>query len=108
MLLLMALYGLILAFGAKLISDGSEELLELFPKFGTVIGALLLPVLGAVPDAAIVVASGAVGTVAEAQEQLSVGVGTLAGSTIMLLTIPWCASMWLARCDFVRNTIISV
>jgi hypothetical protein len=89
-------------------------------------------VLGALPDAAIVVVSGAfssnpqeqlkVGTLASALDLLShfstpllcscahislltserafctgTGVGTLAGSTIMLLTIPWAVGLWLAR-----------
>jgi len=94
---LIAFYGIVLGFGAKILSDGSEEMLELFPKWGTVIGALLLPILGAVPDAAIIIASGALGS--DPQGQLAVGVGTLAGSTIMLLTIPWAASMIIARCD---------
>lgn len=44
----------------------------------------------AVPDGAIVLFSG-LGP--GAQEQLSVGVGALAGSTIMLLTVPWCLSI---------------
>ena len=43
MLILMFFYGLILSYGAKLISDGAEGMLDLFPKYGTVIGALLLP-----------------------------------------------------------------
>jgi hypothetical protein len=34
---------------------------------------------------------------ADAQEQLQVGVGALAGSTIMLLTLPWGLSIWLGR-----------
>ena len=38
-LLLMLLYGALLGVGAKLISDGSEILLDLFPSWGTVIGA---------------------------------------------------------------------
>ena len=46
----------------------------------------MLPVLGAIPDGMIVLFSG-LGP--DAAEQLSVGVGALAGSTIMLLTIPW-------------------
>ncbi len=62
-----------------------------------IIGALLLPILGAVPDAAIVIVAGAMGP--DPQAQLDVGVGTLAGSTIMLLTIPWAVGLWLARCD---------
>lgn len=68
-----------------MISDGSELLL-LVPAVAGVVGSVVLPVLGAVPDGAIVLFSG-LGD--DAQEELSVGVGALAGSTIMLLTIPW-------------------
>ena len=54
-------------------------------------------VLGAVPDAAIILASG----LGEgAQEKLSVGMGTLAGSTVMLLTVAWSASLFVGRLDF--------
>ncbi|CAE7747158.1 NCL [Symbiodinium microadriaticum] len=35
----------------------------------------------------------------DAQNQLAVGVGALAGSTIMLLTIPWCLSVYGGRVD---------
>ena len=50
----------------------------------------MLPILGAVPDGMIVLFSG-LGP--NAQEELNVGVGALAGSTIMLLTIPWFLSI---------------
>ena len=53
-------------------------------------GSCVLPVLGAVPDGAIVLFSG-IGP--QAQTQLDVGVGALAGSTVMLLTIPWMLSI---------------
>lgn len=96
-LILLFFYGVILAFGAKFISDGSELLLEILDP--GIIGGVLIPFLGAVPDTAIVLVSGALGTKEEAQENIAVGVGTLAGSTIMLLTIPWCASLFLARTD---------
>eukprot|EP01120_Amphizonella_sp_Union-15-10_P006092 TRINITY_DN1903_c0_g1_i1.p1 TRINITY_DN1903_c0_g1~~TRINITY_DN1903_c0_g1_i1.p1 ORF type:complete len:556 (-),score=72.88 TRINITY_DN1903_c0_g1_i1:45-1712(-) len=99
LILLILFYGLILGASAKLISDGSEMMLELFPSYGTVIGALLLPILGAIPDAAIILVSGALGPKEEAQSQLSVGVGTLAGSTIMVLTVPWSIGLWLGRTD---------
>mgnify|MGYP001101749925 CR=1 FL=1 len=97
-LLLIVFFGAILAYGAKMISDGSEMLLDVWNQPGF-IGGFLLPVLGAIPDAAIIVVSGALGSKEEAQEQLSVGVGTLAGSTIMLLTISYFGSMVLGRCD---------
>jgi hypothetical protein len=68
-----------------MLSDGSELLL-LVPSLAGIVGSVVLPILGAVPDGAIMLFSG-LGP--DAQEQLQVGVGALAGSTIMLLTIPW-------------------
>jgi hypothetical protein len=56
-----------------------------FYKTGLV-GGVVLPLLGAVPDGAIILFSG-LGDYETAQETLSVGVGALAGSTIMLLTV---------------------
>eukprot|EP01062_Namystynia_karyoxenos_P029291 TRINITY_DN2202_c0_g1_i3.p1 TRINITY_DN2202_c0_g1~~TRINITY_DN2202_c0_g1_i3.p1 ORF type:complete len:614 (+),score=229.50 TRINITY_DN2202_c0_g1_i3:106-1842(+) len=74
-------YAYILFHASGMISEGSELLL-LTPARGLV-GSVVLPVLGAVPDGAIILFSGAT------QKNLSVGVGALAGSTIMLLTVPW-------------------
>mmetsp|Transcript_35920 Transcript_35920/g.61852 ORF Transcript_35920/g.61852 Transcript_35920/m.61852 type:complete len:575 (-) Transcript_35920:547-2271(-) len=82
-------YGYILCYASNLISDGSELLL-LIPSMAGIIGSVVLPMLGAVPDGCMVLFSG-LGP--EAQEQLDVGIGTLAGSTIMLLTIPWFLSI---------------
>jgi len=81
---LLGVYSYILYIGCDLISEGSE-LLMLTP-WSKIVGSCILPVLGAVPDGAIVLFSG-VGP--EAQTQLDVGIGALAGSTVMLLTIPW-------------------
>jgi Ca2+/Na+ antiporter len=86
-------FGYILYYASNLISDGSELLL-LVPQFSAIIGSVVLPVLGAVPDGMMVLFSG---MGADAQSQVSVGVGTLAGSTIMLLTLPWAVSVWFGR-----------
>ncbi|KAN0031442.1 hypothetical protein ACTFIV_005306 [Dictyostelium citrinum] len=94
-LILMAGYGVLLAFGAKFISDGSEGLMEILDP--GLIGGLVLPILSALPDAIIIVVAGAFGN--NPQSQLSIGIGTLAGSTIMLMTIPWSLSLILSRCD---------
>jgi Ca2+/Na+ antiporter len=94
LLFLTGAYGYILYRASKLIADGSE-LLSIVLDPGLV-GGLVLPVMGAVPDGAIVLFSG-LGD--DAQEQLKVGVGTLAGSTIMLVTIPWAACALLGRVD---------
>lgn len=66
------------------------------------IGGLVLPIMGAVPDGAVVLFSG-LGPRNVAQGQLKVGVGTLAGSTVMLLTMPWALSIWGGRVDVKDN-----
>jgi len=80
-------YGYVLFYASNLISEGSDLLL-LVPSLAGLVGSVVLPLLGAVPDGAIMLFSG-LGDVEKAQETLSVGVGALAGSTIMLLTVPW-------------------
>ena len=92
-LTLMALYGYILFFASNMLSAGSELLL-LVPSVAGLVGSVVLPILGAVPDGAIMLFSG-LGP--NAQSQLTVGIGTIAGSTIMLLTIPWAGSIYLGR-----------
>ena len=94
-LFLMVVYAFVLFKASNLISDGSELLL-LIPSVAGIVGSVVLPILGAVPDGMIVLFSG-LGPREEAQEQLSVGVGALAGSTIMLLTIPWFCTLLAGR-----------
>jgi len=100
--LLLAVYGAVLFKSADVLSEGSE-LLMFVPSIKDLVGSIVLPILGAVPDGAIVLFSG-MGPIKEAQEQLNVGVGALAGSTIMLLTIPWFLSLWAGRVDLVDGT----
>lgn len=76
-----------------MIATGSELLL-LIEEMRDVVGSVVLPILGAVPDGAIVLFSG-LGP--NAQEEVAIGVGALAGSTIMLLTIPWFLSILAGR-----------
>mmetsp|Transcript_27022 Transcript_27022/g.62425 ORF Transcript_27022/g.62425 Transcript_27022/m.62425 type:complete len:587 (+) Transcript_27022:109-1869(+) len=96
-LFLTLMYGYVLFLASNLISDGSELLL-LVPRFAPVVGSVVLPVLGAVPDGMMVLFSG-LGR--DAQSQVSVGVGALAGSTIMLLTLPWFLAVWSGRVNIV-------
>ena len=82
-------YGYFLFMGSRMISDGSELLL-LVPSIAGIVGSIVLPVLGSVPDTLMVLFSGLGPNPAET---LAVGVGAIAGSTIMLLTIPWFLSV---------------
>lgn len=94
-------YGYALFYAADLIGEGSELLL-LVPSMAGLVGGVVLPMLGAVPDGAIILFSG-LGSIEVAQESISVGIGALAGSTIMLLTIPWSLSVLAGRVDIVNG-----
>ena len=57
-----------------LLLDGAELLLDLgLPA--TIIGGIVLPLLGAVPDSAMIIASGSSGDAEEADSQIAVGMG---------------------------------
>ena len=92
-------YGYILCYASNMISDGSELLLCV-PAYAGIVGSIVLPVLGAVPDGCIVLFSG-LGP--QAQSTLNVGVGALAGSTIMLLTVPWFLSVMGGRVNILNG-----
>jgi Ca2+/Na+ antiporter len=94
-------YGYILYFSANMIGDGAELLL-LVPKYKGLVGTVVLPVLGAVPDGMMVLFSG-MGDKFVAQENVAIGVGALAGSTIMLLTLPWVLSVFGGKVDMDEN-----
>ncbi|KAK8805358.1 hypothetical protein WA158_002014 [Blastocystis sp. Blastoise] len=97
LLFLFFVYGYILFKASGLISNGSELLL-LVPSMSGLIGSIVLPALGGVPDAALVLFSG-LGPIESVQSQISIGVGALAGSVIMLITIPWGMSIIAGRVD---------
>jgi hypothetical protein len=96
-----AVYAYILCVASGWISDGSELLL-LIPQVAGIVGSIVLPILGAVPDGALVLFSG-LGE--NAQDTLNVGVGALAGSTIMLLTVPWVLSIIGGRVDLIDGKL---
>lgn len=55
-------------------ADGAEMLLDLgLPA--SLIGGIVLPLLGAVPDSAMIIASGVGGGREEANKQIAVGMG---------------------------------
>merc|ERR1719181_1632631 len=90
-------YGYVLFISADMIGDGAELLL-LVPEYAGMVGSIVLPILGAIPDGMMVLFSG-IGPIEVAQENVAVGVGALAGSTIMLLTLPWIISVYAGQVD---------
>lgn len=55
-----------------------------------------------------VFSAGLGGDADEVQKEVSVGMGTLAGSTVMLLTIAWGGSVLLGRCDIDPSSNIAI
>ncbi|KAL2331381.1 hypothetical protein Fmac_018962 [Flemingia macrophylla] len=96
-LFLILIYGFLMFKSATFLSNGSELLLEILGP--GIVGGLFLPILGALPDAMLILVSGLSGSKETAQSQVSVGMGLLAGSTVLLLTIIWGSCVIVGKCD---------
>ncbi|KAI7734566.1 hypothetical protein M8C21_023737 [Ambrosia artemisiifolia] len=101
-LFLILVYGYLMFVAATYLSAGSELLLEILGP--GLVGGLLLPSPGALPDAMLILVSGLTGSIEVAQEQVSVGMGLLAGSTVMLITVIWGACITVGKCD-IQNSV---
>jgi Ca2+/Na+ antiporter len=99
MLMMTAIYGVVLYQSSNLIADGSELLL-LIPSVAGLVGSIVLPILGAVPDGMMTLSSG-LGP--DAQDNVGAGVGVLAGSTVMLLTFPWFIAVFFGRGELAKK-----
>ncbi|KAM5586194.1 hypothetical protein ABKV19_005216 [Rosa sericea] len=103
-LFLIIVYGGLMYLAATYLSTGSELLLEILGP--GIIGGLFLPILGALPDAMLILVSGLSGSTETAQDQVSVGMGLLAGSTIMLITVVWGSCVFIGKCDIENNIAV--
>ncbi|GLT48583.1 hypothetical protein SLA2020_222000 [Shorea laevis] len=103
-LFLIIVYGYLMYLSATYLSRGSELLLQILGP--GIIGGLFLPMLGALPDAALILVSGLSGTAETAQSQVSIGMGLLAGSTVMLLTVIWGSCVVVGRCDLQHSVAV--
>jgi Ca2+/Na+ antiporter len=102
-LFLVLAYGFLMFKAATYLSTGSELLLEIMGP--GLVGGLLLPILGALPDALLVLVSGLSGSKETAQSQVLIGMGLLAGSTVFLLTVLWGTCVIVGKCDIGPNNI---
>ncbi|MCD9560369.1 hypothetical protein HAX54_018993 [Datura stramonium] len=94
-------------FWLLLISRDSELLLEILGP--GLIGGLFLPnYLVLFPDAMLILVSGITGSAAAAQSQVSVGIGLLAGSTVMLLTAIWGTCCIVGKCDIENSAAVDL
>ncbi|KAK4778717.1 hypothetical protein SAY86_006245 [Trapa natans] len=101
-LFLILVYGYLMYLAATFLSNGSELLLEIMGP--GIVGGLFLPMLGALPDAMLILVSGLSGSKEIAESQVSVGMGLLAGSTVMLISVMWGCCVVLGKCD-IENSV---
>ncbi|KAG0495898.1 hypothetical protein HPP92_000589 [Vanilla planifolia] len=102
-LFLVLAYGFLMYKAATFLSGGSELLLEILGP--GIVGVFFLPILGALPDALLILVSGLSGTKEEAQNQVLIGMGLLAGSTVFLLTLLWGSCVVVGKCDLSDNSV---
>ncbi|KAL3736152.1 hypothetical protein ACJRO7_025148 [Eucalyptus globulus] len=103
-LFLILVYIYLMYTAATCLSRGSEMLLEILGP--GLIGGLVLPILGAIPNALLILVSGLSGSTETAQSQVSIGKGLLAGSTVMLLTVIWGSCVLVGKCDLQDSTAV--
>ncbi|CAN6272098.1 unnamed protein product [Urochloa humidicola] len=101
-LFLVLAYGFLMFKAATNLSAGSELLLEILGP--GIVGGLFLPILGALPDAMLILVSGLSGSKEVAQSQVLIGMGLLAGSTVMLLTLLWGSCVVVGKCDLSEDS----
>ncbi|KAL5729968.1 hypothetical protein ACHQM5_002855 [Ranunculus cassubicifolius] len=95
-------YGYLMFIAAKCLSSGSEHLLEILGP--GLVGGLFLPMIAALPDSILILVSGLSGSQEVAQTQVLVGMGLLAGSAVILLTILWGSCLVVAKTDIQGST----
>ncbi|GAB2216076.1 hypothetical protein Drorol1_Dr00023843 [Drosera rotundifolia] len=103
-LFLILVYGYLMYTGATFLSNGSDLLLEVMGP--GIVGGLFLPMLGALPDSILILVSGLSGSTDTAQSQVLIGMGLLAGSTVMVLTVIWGTCVIVGKCDIQNSTAI--
>ncbi|XP_022877451.1 sodium/calcium exchanger NCL2-like [Olea europaea var. sylvestris] len=86
-LFLIIVYEYLLFHGESYVASGGERIFKILGP--GVFGASIFQVIGSLPEALILLASGLLNGKETAQECVITGVGLLAGSTILLLTLVW-------------------
>jgi hypothetical protein len=81
LIFLLLVYGLIIIFSSILMATGSE-LLIFIPAISGIVGSVIIPIIAQAIDAFIIIFS-CIG--ANAQNELKIGVGALAGGTLVSL-----------------------
>ncbi|KAK6134533.1 hypothetical protein DH2020_031703 [Rehmannia glutinosa] len=95
---LIVVYEYLLFHGESYVASGGERIFKILGP--GVFGACAFQIIGSLPEALILLASGLLNNKEAAQELVLTGVGLLAGSSILLLTLVWGTCVILGSQDF--------
>lgn len=101
-LFLILVYEYLLFHGESYVNSGGERIFKILGP--GIFGASAFHVLDSLPESLILLASGLMGSKETAQEYVYTGVGLLAGSTILLLTLLWGTCVIVASQNFSKNS----
>ncbi|KAL2483574.1 sodium/calcium exchanger family protein/calcium-binding EF hand family protein [Forsythia ovata] len=96
-LFLILVYEYLLFHGESYVASGGERIFKILGP--GIFGACAFQVIGSLPEALILLASGLLSSKDVAEECVLTGVGLVAGSTILLLTVLWGTCVLLANQD---------
>ncbi|KAL2245464.1 UNVERIFIED_CONTAM: Sodium/calcium exchanger NCL2 [Sesamum indicum] len=95
---LIVVYEYLLFHGESYVASGGERIFKILGP--GVFGACAFQLIGSLPESLILLASGLLNSKEEAQDCVLTGVGLLAGSSILLLTLLWGTCVILGTRDF--------
>ncbi|KAL9146274.1 hypothetical protein ABFS82_13G099900 [Erythranthe guttata] len=97
LLFLIVVYEILLSTGGKFVGIGSNLFFQITGP--GIFGASLFQLLGVFPQIVLVLVSSLSGTTEAAQQRATLGMGLVAGTTVMLLTLIWGISVILGSYD---------
>ncbi|KAL3615116.1 hypothetical protein CASFOL_040777 [Castilleja foliolosa] len=101
LLFLIVVYEILLSVGGQYVANGSNLFFQIIGP--GVFGASLFQFLGTVPQIVMVLVSSLSGSTAAAQQRATLGMGLVAGTTVMLLTLIWGSSLILGSYDLSQS-----
>lgn len=104
-LFLIVVYEYLLSLGNHYVANGSELFFNMIGP--GIFGASLFHILGTIPMVVLMLVSGIEGSTSSAEEQAEMGMGFLAGSAVMLLTLVWGSCIAFGSTDFSRSSFSS-
>ena len=104
LLFLIVVFEILLTFGGRYVGIGSDLFFQTIGP--SIFGASLFQLLGTFPQIVLVLVTVLSGTKEAAQERATLGMGLVAGSTVMILTLIWGTAVILGSYDLSEATPI--